>query len=69
MPAVGIDNAVYVLCKAGTDDRRCRFRCCKVLLSVILYLICGIILLRYGAKSVRARYVSAAIAAVSTLIL
>jgi len=41
----------------------------KVLLSVILYLICGIILLRYGAKSVRARYVSAAIAAVSTLIL
>jgi len=41
----------------------------KVLLSGILYLICGIILLKHGVKSARARYVSVAIAVVSTLLI
>lgn len=41
----------------------------KILLGGILYLICGIILLKYGEKSGRARYVSVVIAVVSTLLI
>jgi hypothetical protein len=41
----------------------------KALLGGILYLICGTMLVKYGEKSERVRYISAAIAVVSTLLI